>query len=295
MRLLLTGASGNLGAYLLRAFRDSGHSVVAWSGSKAGTRFGFCLEPVDLSNPAQVAGALARARPDVILHAAALASIAACSRQPDLARTINVEGTAQLASLAAERGTRLLLVSTDLVFDGRKGSYAETDRPAPLSVYGRSKAAAEEQVLKCPGAVVARVSLLFGPTLIFRPSYFDEQMTALKTGQPVRAFADEWRSPLGLETAARSLLALAESDYEGLIHLGGPQRLTRWDMAQQTAAVLWLDPRPIQRASQADVTTPEPRPRDTSLDSSRWRHWFPDQPWPTFAVALREMMQMVKD
>jgi dTDP-4-dehydrorhamnose reductase len=290
MRLLLTGASGNLGAYLLRALRGSDISVVAWSGSQACERFGFPLEPVNLGDEGQLASAFARAGPDLILHAGALASVAACYREPTSARAINLDGSEHLVSLAAERGARLVFVSTDLVFDGRKGSYAESDPPGPLSVYGQTKAAAEQQVLKCPGAVVARVSLLFGPTLIARASYFDEQITALQTGQPIRAFVDEWRTPLSLANAARSLLVLARSDYEGLIHLGGPERLSRWEMAQQTAEVLDLDPKPIERASQADLSAPEPRPRDTSLDSSRWQNWFPDQPWPTFSEALQEML-----
>jgi dTDP-4-dehydrorhamnose reductase len=292
MRLLITGASGQLGAYLLRSLRDTSDVVEAWSRSPAQMRFGFQLQPVDLSNERQVAEAFARARPNVVIHAAAVASIAACHSDPASAWTINREASARLATLAGAAGVRLVLVSTDLVFDGTRGWYTETDEPSPLSVYGMTKHAAEQAVLANAGAVVARLGLLYGPTLIGRPAFFDEQVTALQTGTPIRCFVDEWRTPLALEMAAHALLALARSDAQGIFHLGGPQRLSRWEMAFRLAGTLGLDQGPIVPVMRADVPAPEQRPRDTSLACSRWRAGFPAQSWPTFETALREMMEV---
>jgi len=291
MRLLITGASGQLGAYLLRELRDTNEVAAGWSGTQAETRFGFPLEPVNLADERQIADAFRHARPTTVIHAAALASVAACHRDPASARTINTHASGCLAELAAEAGARLVFVSTDLVFDGFKGSYAEDDDPSPLSDYGRTKHAGEQAVLRAPGAVVARVSLLYGPTLIGRPAFFDEQVAALRTRTPIRCFVDEWRTPLALGTAARALLGLARSDCQGVIHLGGPQRLSRWEMANQLAEALGLDPGgTIIPATRTEVPSPEPRPRDTSLDSSRWRALFPNEDWPMLATALREMM-----
>src|SRR5262249_57758387 len=130
------------------------------------------------------------------IHAAALASVADCQRDPARAERVNVQGTAQLAELAAKTGARFLFISTDLVFDGAKGNYGESDVPAPLSIYGRSKLAAEAPVLALPRGVVARLSLLFGPTLSERLSFFDQQLAALRQGRPGRLFAHAWRTPL---------------------------------------------------------------------------------------------------
>src|SRR5262249_48570044 len=147
MRLLLTGASGLLGAYLLRELAQWQGDGVAWSGTQGGDLFGRRLLPVDLADTDQVVAAFRQSKPTVVLHAAALASVAECQRDPQRARQVNVQATALLAELAAEGRARLVFVSTDLVFDGEHAPYRETDSAAPLSLYGATKAEAESAVL----------------------------------------------------------------------------------------------------------------------------------------------------
>jgi dTDP-4-dehydrorhamnose reductase len=286
MRFLVTGASGYLGSYLVRHLRGLGASVVAWSGSQHGDLFGVPLRLVDLADPQALAAAFAEARPDLIIHAAAWARLGDCHRDPAGAERVNTQGSAVLAELAARAGARLVLVSTDLVFDGERGGYREEDPPAPLSVYSRTKAAAEEVVLGRPQNAVVRVSLLFGPSLTGRPSFFDQQVTALGSGQPVPLFVDEWRTPLSLLTAAAALVEVARSDFTGRLHVGGPERLSRLEMGQRLAEFLGVGPAGIVAVRRADAPAAEPRPRDTSLDSGRWRELFPHVPWPGWHEAL---------
>jgi dTDP-4-dehydrorhamnose reductase len=289
MRWLITGASGQLGGYLVRELGGRDADVMAWSGSRSGSRVGVPLRPVNLADPDATAAAFRQAQPAVVIHAGAMSTVAECYRDPGRAQAVNAEGTALLADMAARAGARFVFVSTDLVFDGARGWYREEDAPAPLSTYGRSKQAAEQAVLAVPRSAVARVSLLFGPGLSGRPSFFDEQVTALRQSRPVTLFEDEWRSPLSLATASRALVALAASDFTGTLHVGGPERLSRLEMGRRLAAYLGADPSVIvvSRRDQAPAT--EPRPRDTSLNSARWRGLFPDQPWPAWEEALREM------
>jgi dTDP-4-dehydrorhamnose reductase len=294
-RILVTGASGQLGGYLLRELRRRDASVIAWSGHHGGTLFGYELRPVDLAQPEAVAAAFRQARPEVVIHAGALARVDVCHREPERAWQVNVQGTATLAELAAEAGARLLFLSTDMVFDGDRGGYHEDDPPVPLSTYGRSKAAAEPAVLATGRGLVARVSLFFGPSLVGRPSFFDEQMSALRQGRRLSLFADEWRTPLSILTAARALVALADSETTGLLHLGGPERLSRLEMGQRLAKHLGADPTVIRPARREEFPAPEPRPRDVSLDSSRWRGLFPAQPWPGWEEALRELLSPEQD
>src|SRR5262245_30314277 len=115
MRLLVTGASGQLGGYLLRELASGGHEVLTWSGSRTGRLFGFPLQPVDLTDAGRVAAAFRQARPTVVLHAGALSTIVDCFRDPQRAHRVNVTGTATLVELAAEAKARLVYVSTDLV------------------------------------------------------------------------------------------------------------------------------------------------------------------------------------
>jgi dTDP-4-dehydrorhamnose reductase len=289
MRWLITGASGQLGGYLLRELAAGSEPVVAWSGTCQGSRFGFALQPVDLADSDQVAAAFDQARPTAMIHAAAMANVNDCRQDPGRAQQINTRASALLAELAGRSGARLLLVSTDLVFNGEQGWYTEQDLVSPLSIYGQTKVAAERAVLSFPGVAVVRVSLLFGPSVAGRASFFDEQVAALRQGRPLRLFRDEWRTPLSLATAARSLIAVARSGFVGLLHLGGPERLSRLEMGQRVARYLGADGSPIEEASRASIVAAEPRPRDISLDCSRWRELFPGQPWPHWEEALQAM------
>jgi dTDP-4-dehydrorhamnose reductase len=282
--ILVTGASGRLGAYVLRELASAGLPAVGWSLSTSATLFDIPVQPVELADPDDTALAFRNTRPTVVIHAAAITAVSECARDPERAERVNVGGSRVLAELA----DRLVLVSTDLVFDGERGGYTEDDPVSPLSVYGRTKVEAERGVLAFPRHSVLRVSLLFGPALRGRQSFFDEQVAALRAGRPVRLFHDEWRTPLWMVTAARALVAVARSQYTGLLHVGGPERMSRLELGQRLAAGLNLDPTAIVPASRTDGAT-EPRPRDTSFDSSRWRGLFPDVPWPGFEDSMRDM------
>lgn len=289
MRILLTGASGQLGGYLLRELQTQEAAVTAWSGTRTGKLFGVALRPVDLADSDQIAAAFHEARPEIVLHAGAMTTVAECYRKPERSRQVNVRGTATLAELADRAGARFIFTSTDLVFDGAQGGYREEDPPAPLSEYGRTKVEAESAALACLRGMAARFSLLFGSTLVGRPSFFDNQVHDLRHGKPFPLFEDEWRTPLDLRTAARALLGVARSDFRGILHLGGPERMSRLEMGQRLAAYLGCAPAAIVPARRESVRGAEPRPRDCSLDSSRWRQLFPEQEWPTWDETIRRV------
>lgn len=259
MRLLVTGASGKLGGYVVKAARASGHEVVAWAGRGA----------VDLSELRTVEVALAKISPEAVIHTAAVSAVAQAHADPVLAMRVNCEATALLASQCP----RLVYTSTDLVFDGESAPYAEDSEAVPLSEYGRTKLAGEAAVLSGGGAVV-RVSLMFGPSLAGEPGFFDHMMASLREGRPLRLFEDEWRTPIAYEFVGKALVSLAAGDYRGLIHLGGRERLSRFEMGLSLAQALGVDPGLVVPSRRADLAAPEPRPRDVSLDSSRWQSLF---------------------
>ena len=280
-RYLVTGAGGRLGAYLLDALAREGAEVVAW---------GRRLDPVDLADLDALPAHFRAARPDCVLHAAARSAVADCLADPPLARLVNTLATARLAGLCADAGVRLVFLSTDLVFDGTAAPYAEGDPPCPLSVYGQTKRDGELAALTCPGAVVARLSLLFGPSLTDVPTFFDHQLRAIEAGRPIALFSDEWRTPLDLPSAARALLVLAASSEAGIFHLGGPERMSRLEMGQRLALFLGRGEDGILPSLREDAPQPEPRPRDTSLASEKVRSTFPALVFPRYEDALRAML-----
>jgi dTDP-4-dehydrorhamnose reductase len=264
-RVLITGATGRLGAYLLRDLRGRGLDVIAWGGRSA----------VDLCDPDAPAAAFRQVNPDLVVHTAAVSSVEECERDPALARQANADATQRLAKLAAAARARFVFTSTDLVFDGDRGGYRETDPATPRSTYGATKLAAERAALAAPGAAVVRLSLLYGPGLAGRRSFFDHLVSEITGGRPVRLFADEWRTPLAYPAAAAGLIDVALSEFTGLLHLGGPERMSRLEMGLRLAAVLKCDPGAIVSTTRAAAGLAD-RPRDTALDSTLWRQLFPN-------------------
>ncbi len=288
-RVLLTGASGKLGSYLLRELCSQDKSVVAWSTRSDVELFGCRCRRVDVRQPDDVVAAYREASPDVVIHTAALSGVGDCYRDPTRARQTNTIATRLLADLAARHEARFVYTSTDLVFDGKKAWYVETDCLTPLSVYGSTKAAAERSVLHYPRHLVLRVALLFGPSLNDRVSFFDQQVQAVESGESCVLFEDEWRTPLSFQTAARAILTVADSEVSGLLHLGGPERMSRLEMGQRMARAMGKSDASCKAAKREDVASGEPRPRDTSLCGDRWARLFPDFHRPTYEEELAEM------
>ena len=218
-----------------------------------------------------------------------MSGVGDCFRDPTQARRTNTTATRLLAELADRQPAHFIYVSTDLVFNGTKRWYTETDCPAPLSVYGQTKAGAERAVLDHQHHLVLRISLLFGPSINERPSFFEQQIQSLRDGTPCKLFEDEWRTPLSLDVAAKGLLVAAASNMSGILHLGGAERMSRLEMGQRLARVLEKDARLCQAISRADVTTAEPRPCDTSLACKLWDETVSDFQRPGYEEALRAM------
>ncbi len=287
MRVLLTGASGQLGAYLIDRLRDGGHRLDAWSGSSPAGHHGVPFVPVDLTNPRTTLKSLDRVDAEVIVHAAAVSTAEGVRRDPIRARAVNVEATARLAAWCARRDRRLVFTSTDLVFDGSRPWNREDDPAEPVLAYGRSKRMAEPTVLATPRGLVARLSLLYGPSHCGREGYFDRTIAAIRAGQPQTFFDDEYRTPLHLAVAADLLVRLAESDVAGLVHVGGPERVSRYELLCRCAMAHGLDPDLVLANRQADADLPEPRPADVSLATSKLASLVSDLQCPTIEESLR--------
>ena len=277
-RWLITGAGGQLGGHVCAALARSDQRPQALGVVRAapcgalGTPAAHC----ELTDSDALRGVVRAFRPTHILHAAALSAVGDCHREPALAQRVNAGATRVLAELADEWTARLVYVSTDMVFDGAAAPYRETDAPAPLSAYGRSKLAGESAALEAPRALVVRPPLMYGFPRTARETTFSKQMAALRCGAPLTLFTDEFRTPLWLADAARALLALCASDLAGLIHLAGPQRLSRFELIEQCARVLGISRPNLVPISRLDVEAPEPRPADLSLDAARFLRFAPE-------------------
>ncbi|MBI1323611.1 sugar nucleotide-binding protein [bacterium] len=278
--VLLTGASGQLGRWTLRELaRRNCRKVHAWSGRKAGSFEGFVLEPVVLEDRPAVQCRLDEIRPDIVIHTAAMSAADEVRQHPEQGRLINEEATRTLAQWCESHGSRMVYTSTDLVFDGSKAFWTEDDAPGPLLEYGRTKARSEGFVTATKLGLVARIALLFGPTLTGKPSFWSGCMDAFRKGESRTIFTDEFRTPLDYVSAAEMLceLAMEHPDKTGVIHLGGPERMSRFELIRRSAIASGFDASLIRPALSAETPMPEPRPRDVSLSSEKLDIWLPDR------------------
>jgi dTDP-4-dehydrorhamnose reductase len=230
---------------------------------------GLTRPELDLTNPSALAAAFERQQPDVVIHCAALSRTKDCERDPDGARRINVDATAQLADLARDRP--FLFVSSAEVFDGAKGWYDEADAPAPINVYGATKLAAERIILQNVRHTVLRIVLTAGTSLLHDRSFVEDMCRAARAGSFMTLYADEFRCPLPAGAIARAIWELICGGRTGLYHLGGRERLSRWDIGQ--LLLEWfpeLQGRLVKGSSRDHRGAP--RPADLSLSTTKIQH-----------------------
>ena len=268
----MTGASGLVGAHVARQAAGRFDTLGLFQTFRP-PHFPSRLESLDLTDASAVRAMLEAFRPDVLVHCAALTDADRAQREPELARRLNVDATATLAQSARQFGVKLVFLSTDLVFDGRKGApYVEEDPPQPLSLYGRTKLDAE-RIVRAAGDrwVIARTSLVVGPSPRGERSLDEKLGLALRTGRRVRLFVDEFRCPISVFDLAAAVLELADSPANGVFHLAGSERLSRWEIGMRIARRFGWHPAAIKAASTHDVPMNPPRPADLTLDNSRAR------------------------
>jgi dTDP-4-dehydrorhamnose reductase len=220
-----------------------------------------------------------------VLDCAGNCALRACELDSRLAWRTNVEGVVTLASIVAERAVRLVHLSIDLVFAGRDGGgYRETDRPDPVTVYGKTMVAAEQVLLDWfPQACLLRISLPMGVSFNGHAGAIDWIQSRFKKDRPATLYFDEVRTPTYTDCLNDLACRALASDLSGLYHAGGPRRLSLYQIAQIVNRVGGYDPRLLQGCPRREAGPIPPRAGDVSLDSRRLAAALgsdPFDPWP---------------
>ncbi len=256
-RVWVTGANGLIGSHLIRLAKSC---VPEWQVVPI-VRAAF-----DLTDSRAVVTAFQKERPNLIIHCAALSRSPECQANPKLAYELNVEVTKFLADLATD--ISFIFFSTDLVFDGQQGSYVETDKPNPLSVYAETKVVAERHVLRNPHHAVIRTSLNAGPSLQGDRGMDEQMLEALRAGKTLNLFTDEFRTPIPAAETARAVWQLAQQKAKGIYHVAGVERLSRWQIGELMCE-RYPEYRSQIHATSLSTYQGAPRSPDTSLNCAK--------------------------
>jgi dTDP-4-dehydrorhamnose reductase len=268
-RIFITGGTGFLGGHLL-SLSTAEWEVFAAFRSRVFKIPGVTWIEVDLTDKKNLEAAFKTIRPDAVIHAAAMSHIDWCEENRDEAHAVNAESSAFLAALCRESGSRMVFVSSDMVFDGEKGMYAETDPVHPVNYYGETKCTAEAEVGRnCPDSVCARSALIYGEPVYGGTSFAHQMVLNLRSGKEVTLFTDQYRSPVSAENLARALLELAGTSFTGILHLGGSERIGRYAFGLLLAELNGLPKSLVKPVRMEEFPPAAPRPKDVSLNVSK--------------------------
>ena len=254
MRVGVTGARGLLGTTLVPLWRTAGADVVGWD-----------LDDFDVRDADAVRRAIADARPDVVIHAAAYTAVDRAEAEPDLAMAVNRDGTANVCRACAVTGSRVVYVSTDYVFDGRTSAPIPPDaRPAPLGAYARGKAEGEAAVERSnvPWTIV-RSAWVFGPG---GPNFVDTVQQAAMAGRALRVVDDQVGAPTSTRLLGEGLWGLVGRKARGRWHLTASGSASWFEVARTVYAAAGADVTLVSPCSTGEAGRAAPRPAYSVLD-----------------------------
>ncbi|MBL7709191.1 MAG: SDR family oxidoreductase [Chitinophagaceae bacterium] len=283
MRILVTGANGFLGNYLVQQLLQKQYPVIATGKGECRLSFtgvdNFDYEPMDFTDPFAVHDLFEKYQPSVVVHAGAMSKPDDCEKEQWQAYLINVEGTVTLLTNAEAYRSFFVFVSTDFVFDGEKGMYSETDIPSPVNFYGKTKLEAEEIVKEYAfDWAIARTVLVYGKPLAGRSNILSIVKEKLEKGEEYSVVNDQVRTPTYVEDLAAGIVAIIEKKATGIYHLSGADILTPYEMAIKAADFLKLNKSLLKKVTAADFTQPAKRPPKTGFNIEKAKNELDYQP-----------------
>jgi len=265
MKILITGGSGLLGLKLRDILQNKNYEVFSTFNNDIINNEDFYR--MDVSIRADVKTVFEHVKPDFVVHTAAFTDVDGCELDQQKARSVNVGGTEKIAMYAHSYGAKLLYVSTDYVFDGKKGNYKETDETNPINFYGLSKLEGEKIIQNiCDDYIIARTSVIFGKG---RHNFFTWIIEKLQNNEQINIVTDQFVSPTFNLDLSEQILALIQKNESGIFHTAGGQSISRYNFATIIADIFSLDKTLINPIKMQNIDWVAKRPMDSSLDVSK--------------------------
>lgn len=268
-RILICGSNGLLGQRLsLLLCNNTAYEVLNTSRERSfvfDNRL-YDYTQLDITHKGDVKSLVSSFQPSVIINAAAATNVDWCETHREEAWNVNVVGVEYLVEASRKVGARLIHISTDYVFDGKNGPYAEDAKPNPISYYGKAKLASENAMRTggIPHAIV-RTIVLYGKGIEVKNNFPLWVISSLRSGQRIRCVDDQISNPTHVSDLAQAILKIFELDRAGLYHVCGRETISRYDFALKVAEVFGLDGSLIDRIKTSQLAQPAPRPMVTGF------------------------------
>jgi dTDP-4-dehydrorhamnose reductase len=258
---MIIGVSGMLG-HTLAEVASKKFEVVGTCAEPMYNKEGVEIEELDITDDNAVKSLFLKHDPDLIVNCAALTNVDFCEDHPEIAYRVHVNGTKFLSNAADKIGAKFVHISTDFVFDGKKGNYTEADVPRPINVYGKTKYEGEKVVSN--SALVLR-TCIYGWNVLPKKSMIEWIIDEIKRTRPINLFSDSFFTPIYTRTFSKIILQMSKQNLKGLYHVAGSKRISKYDFALNVAEVFNLDKNLIKPIPFKNIVKKAKRPRDTSL------------------------------
>ncbi|MBI5475362.1 MAG: dTDP-4-dehydrorhamnose reductase [Ignavibacteriales bacterium] len=267
-KVLITGSNGLLGQKIVELLSHTlyGLNLVSLESRSVFDEEILPYDQLDLTKRQDVRKVVDSFEPDIIVNTAAVTDVDLCEKERGLAWQVNVGSVENLAYAAKLVGAKIIHISTDYVFDGNNGPYTESDRPNPISYYGRTKLASENVLLTSdvPSAIL-RTMVLYGCGIGIKQNFALWLYNNLSEKKPVKVVDDQIGNPTLVDDLALAILKIIELNKTGIYNIAGKDIVSRYDFALSLANVFSFNKKLITPVKSSIFKQPAPRPLNSGL------------------------------
>ncbi len=276
MKAAVTGANGGLGLELASKLKAKGWECVSLTRKEA-----------SLQTPADIKKTLEDLKPEIVFHCAAMTAVDLCETERETAFAVNVEGTKAVASATQAVGAKIVFMSTDYVFDGKKEiSYVEDDAPSPLNVYGRTKLEGEKITAGCKGSLIIRTSWLYGKA---GNNFVKTMLSLSRKGGQINVVNDQTGTPTYYPHLADGIISAIENSAEGILNITNSGSCSWYEFAKAIFKEKGLGAKVVPVSSEQFASAAR-RPKNSTLDCSRYEE-VTGKNLPHWQEALKEYLR----
>lgn len=267
MKVLVTGGSGLLGSAVSFYFKDYFDVVATYTTHKVMIKDCETIY-LDITNEKNTINLIRKVHPDIIVHTSALVGINICEKEKELAYKVNVEGTKNIVDASQYTKSKMIYISTDYVFDGKKGSYKESDKPNPINYYGKTKLEGEK-FIDVKNGIIVRTSIYGWNIIKEKKSFSSWIIDELTDNKQINVFVDQFNSMMLVNNIAEALKEIIDKDLNGILNIASSERISKYNFAIKLAEIFDLNKDLINPIKNNDVAGYEKRPLDVSLDIAK--------------------------